>query len=151
MTDIVTSEKRSQMMAAIASKDTRPEIQVRRALFASGYRYRLHRKDLPGTPDIVLPGKRIAIFVNGCFWHGHTGCSLGKVPSTRTDFWKKKFESNRERDKAATEALIAVGWRVLVIWECFTRSCKTQDALMQPLMEWLQSSSPVGELRSGRP
>lgn len=138
------------MMAGIRGKDTKPEIQVRKVLFASGYRYRLHRRDLPGTPDIVLPGRQIAIFVNGCFWHGHSGCSLAKVPGTRADFWREKFESNRQRDKLATEALRVAGWRVLVVWECFIRSCKTEDALMQPLNHWIESSSPLGELQSAR-
>lgn len=136
------------MMAGIRGKDTKPEMRVRVALFARGYRYRLHRRDLPGTPDIVLPGRRVAIFVNGCFWHGHPECSLAKVPGTRTTFWKEKFQSNRQRDKAATEALRASGWRVLVVWECFIRSSKTEDALMQPLSRWLEGSSPLGELRS---
>lgn len=135
-------------MAGIRGKDTKPEMRVRKALFAGGYRYRLHRKDLPGTPDIVLPGRRVAIFVNGCFWHGHSGCSLAKVPGTRTEFWKEKFESNRQRDRVAAEALRVAGWRVLVVWECFTRRCKTEDALMQPLTLWIESSSPLGELRS---
>lgn len=135
-------------MAGIRGKDTKPEMRVRKALFAGGYRYRLHRKDLPGTPDIVLPGRRVAIFVNGCFWHGHSGCSLAKVPGTRTEFWKEKFESNSRRDKVAAEALREAGWRVLVVWECFTRRCKTEDALMQPLTHWIESSSPLGELRS---
>lgn len=148
MTDIVPTEKRSEMMAGIRGKDTKPEMRVRKALFAGGYRYRLHRKDLPGTPDIVLPGRRVAIFVNGCFWHGHSGCSLAKVPGTRTEFWKEKFESNSRRDKVAAEALREAGWRVLVVWECFTRRCKTEDALMQPLTHWIESSSPLGELRS---
>ena len=135
-------------MAGIRGKDTKPEMRVRKALFAGGYRYRLHRKDLPGTPDIVLPGRRVAIFVNGCFWHGHSGCSLAKVPGTRTEFWREKFESNRQRDRVAAEALRVAGWRVLVVWECFTRRCKTEDALMQPLTYWIESSSPLGELRS---
>jgi len=148
VTDIVSTEKRSEMMSGIRGKDTRPEMRVRKALFAGGYRYRLHRTNLPGTPDIVLPGRRVAIFVNGCFWHGHSGCSLAKVPGTRTEFWKEKFESNRQRDKVAVEALRVAGWRVLVVWECFTRSCKTEEALMQPLAQWIESSSPIGELRS---
>lgn len=135
-------------MAGIRGKDTKPEMRVRKALFAGGYRYRLHRKDLPGTPDIVLPGRRVAIFVNGCFWHGHSGCSLAKVPRTRTEFWREKFESNRQRDRVAADALRVAGWRVLVVWECFTRRCKTEDALMQPLTHWIESSSPLGELRS---
>lgn len=99
MSDVVSPEVRSRMMAGIKGKNTRPELQIRRLLFAAGYRFRLHRRDLPGTPDIVMPGKRIAIFVHGCFWHGHQGCKLAKIPSTRTDFWTTKIQANSLRDR----------------------------------------------------
>lgn len=146
MTDIVPAGKRSEMMAAIRGKDTKPEMRIRKTLFACGYRYRLHRRDLPGTPDIVLPARRVAIFVHGCFWHGHAGCRLAPAPTTRPEFWQKKFATNRLRDKAATEALKTAGWRVLVVWDCFVRSCKTSDALMGPLTSWIESSSQTSEL-----
>lgn len=136
------------MMAGIRGKDTNPEMRVRRALFDGGYRYRLHRRDLLGTPDIVLPGWQFAIFVNGCFWRVDSECSQAKVPSIRTEFWKEKFESNRQQDKVATEELLVAGWRVLVVWDCFTRGCKTEDALMEPLTQWIEGSTPIGELQS---
>ena len=148
MTDIVSPRKRSEMMAGIRGKDAKPEMRVRKALFADGHRYRLHRKDLPGTPDIVLPGRMVAIFVNGCFWHGHLDCNLAKVPSTRRDFWQGKLEHNRQRDKAATEAITTLGWRVLVVWECFIRSCKEQRELSRALSSWLEDSTRQDDLRS---
>jgi DNA mismatch endonuclease (patch repair protein) len=146
MTDIVPVDKRSEMISAIRGKDTKPEIRVRKALFARGYRYRLHRRDLPGTPDIVFPTRRVAIFVHGCFWHGHAGCRLAPAPTTRPEFWQKKIATNRQRDMAATEALNAAGWRVLVVWDCFIRSCKTTDALMEPLTSCVESASQASEL-----
>lgn len=150
LTDIVSPKKRSEMMAGIRGKNTKPEMRVRKALFAVGYRYRLHRKDLPGTPDIVLPGRMVAIFVNGCFWHGHNDCSLAKIPRTRRDFWQEKLEHNRQRDKAATEALTTLGWRVLVIWECFIRSCKEQHELERALSSWLEDPTRQDDLRSSK-
>jgi DNA mismatch endonuclease (patch repair protein) len=135
-------------MSGIRAKDTKPEMRVRKALFSRGYRYRLHRRDLPGTPDIVLAGRRVAIFVHGCFWHGHVGCNLAKVPSTRADFWKRKFELNQQRDEAATSALLAAGWRVLVVWECFVRAAKTEQVLETALSSWLESASSTGTLQS---
>ena len=109
-------------MAKVRSKDTGPEMTVRRAVHARGYRFRLHRKDLPGTPDIVLPRHRMAVFVHGCFWHGCTRCDRGRrLPKTRTDFWQAKLTGNRERDLRNIVALEALGWRVVVVWECDTR------------------------------
>lgn len=148
MADIVPEKKRSEMMAGIRGKDTKPELRVRRLLFASGYRYRLHRKDLPGTPDIVLPGRRVAIFVHGCFWHWHQACALAKIPSTRPDFWEKKLTGNRARDALAIQSLRATGWRVLVIWECFIRGCKSDDDLKMQMARWIEGNTGLGELRS---
>lgn len=148
VTDIVSPEKRSEMMSGIRAKDTKPEMRVRKALFSRGYRYRLHRRDLPGTPDIVLAGRRVAIFVHGCFWHGHAGCSLAKVPSTRADFWKRKFELNQQRDDAAIGALLEAGWRVLVVWECFVRATKTEEKLATALSSWLESANSTDTLQS---
>jgi len=148
LTDIVSSRKRSEMMAGIRGRDTKPEMRVRKALFADGYRYRLHRRDLAGTPDIVLPGRKVAIFVNGCFWHGHSNCSLAKVPTTRADFWQAKLEHNRQRDKAAAATLKTLGWRVLVIWECFIRSRKEQRELALALSSWLEDPMRQDELSS---
>lgn len=115
--DTRTEEQRQRIMAAVKSRDTGPEIAVRRLLFAAGYRYRLHVAALPGRPDIVLPKHRVVIFVHGCFWHGHR-CRKGRLPKTRLDFWQAKIDRNRERDRAALIALRRAGWRVLVVWQC---------------------------------
>ena len=105
-------------MSGIRGKDTKPEIVVRRLLHRLGYRFRLHCKDLPGRPDIVLPKWRTVIFVNGCYWHGHKDCHLFRLPKTRTEFWSKKIEGNQARDQRNYIVLEAAGWKVLVIWEC---------------------------------
>jgi DNA mismatch endonuclease (patch repair protein) len=114
---------RSRQMALIRSADTKPEMKVRRALHAMGYRYRLHRRDLPGTPDLVFPGRKTVVFVHGCFWHRHPDpdCRLARLPKSRRDFWIPKLTRNAERDAEAIAALEAAGWRVMVIWECQTR------------------------------
>ncbi|NJL72977.1 MAG: DNA mismatch endonuclease Vsr [Candidatus Competibacteraceae bacterium] len=105
-------------MARVGPIDTRPEMVVRRTLHAAGLRFRLHRRDLPGTPDIVLPSRRIVIFVHGCFWHQHEGCRKATIPKTRTEFWSRKFSENVRRDARNREALISAGWSVYVLWEC---------------------------------
>lgn len=120
MTDTVSPEKRSAMMARIGSKDTQPELRVRRMAHALGYRFRLHRRDLPGTPDLVFPKFRIALFVHGCYWHRHEGCPKAYTPKSRVDFWQEKFAANVERDARTTEKLRAMGWTPVVIWECET-------------------------------
>ncbi len=117
MADTITAERRSANMALIRGKDTRPELFVRRALHALGYRFRLHGANLPGRPDLVLAGRRTVIFVHGCFWHRHT-CGKAYVPKTRTLFWQTKFRRNTERDEAAQAELRRAGWRVIVVWEC---------------------------------
>jgi DNA mismatch endonuclease (patch repair protein) len=113
--------KRSAQMAAIRSVNTRPELIVRKALHARGFRFRLHRRDLPGKPDIVLPKFRTAIFVHGCFWHQHPGCKLASWPKSRPEYWVPKLGRNVERDTVAAGALEVLGWRSIVIWECDTR------------------------------
>ena len=118
MTDVHNKETRSYNMSRIRSKDTKPEMMVRRFLFANGFRYRLHDPKLPGKPDIVLPKYKTVIFVNGCFWHGHKGCSYFVLPKTRTEWWLQKIKGTMARDKAAEVALNVMGWRVIVIWEC---------------------------------
>ncbi|PSJ22143.1 very short patch repair endonuclease [Halomonas sp. ND22Bw] len=118
MTDVVDSETRSRMMSAIRGKNTSPELAVRRYLHARGFRFRLHRRDLPGNPDLVLPKYRLVIFVHGCFWHRHEGCFYATSPATRKDFWRRKLDGNVERDRRQQAELIETGWRVLVIWEC---------------------------------
>ena len=118
MTDVFTPEKRSAVMRRVKGRDTGPEMTVRRLLTALGARYRLHRKDLPGNPDIVMPGRRLALFVHGCFWHGHD-CGRGaRVPKQNRDYWLGKVGRNRARDEASQAALTATGWRVEVVWEC---------------------------------
>lgn len=118
MADVLTPAQRRHNMSRIRGKDTKPELIVRRMLFAMGYRYRLHVRSLPGTPDIVFPGRSKAIFVHGCFWHGHPGCRYAAKPTTRAEFWQEKIEAARRRDAAAQEALTRRGWAVLVVWEC---------------------------------
>lgn len=119
--DIYSVRQRSRLMAKIRSRDTRPELAVRRRLHARGFRFRLHRKDLPGSPDVVLPRFRTAIFVHGCFWHQHPGCRRAALPSTRTRWWRQKLQRNVERDRRAVSCLRAAGWRVHVLWECEIR------------------------------
>ena len=114
-------ETRSRIMRAVKGEDTTPELAVRRLIFAMGYRFRLHRKDLPGKPDLVFPGKQKVIFVNGCFWHGH-GCARGaRLPKTNADYWRSKIARNRFRDAANTEDLKSQSWRVATVWECELR------------------------------
>jgi DNA mismatch endonuclease (patch repair protein) len=131
MTDVHTQQQRSRNMAAIRGKDTKPELRVRAALHALGYRFRLHRKDLPGKPDIVLPKHHTAIFVHGCFWHSHD-CRWGKViPKTRAEFWSGKRGGTMERDGRKARALEELGWRVLTVWECETRNTETLSQLLR--------------------
>lgn len=119
--DVLTAEQRQRCMAAIRSKDTKPEVKVRRLIHAMGYRFRLHQRDLPGSPDIVLPRHHKAIFVHGCFWHMHR-CRYGRVrPVTNKEFWEKKRQGNVDRDRRNVRALRRMGWKVLVVWECWTR------------------------------
>ncbi len=121
MVDVLTSRQRSYCMSRIRGKDTAPETVVRRAAFALGYRFRLHSRDLPGTPDLVFPSRRRVIFVHGCFWHGHR-CRYGRhLPKTNTDFWAAKRSANNRRDRRAKRALWAEGWKVLTIWGCQLR------------------------------
>ena len=145
MIDVVSEKTRSLMMSGIKGKNTKPEILVRKALFAEGYRFRLHRKDLPGSPDVVLPGRNLAIFVNGCFWHYHAGCSLAKLPATRSEFWRAKLERNRIRDLEAIGALEKHGWRVLVVWECFIRQHHNYLELGSALTKWIKSGQVFEE------
>jgi DNA mismatch endonuclease (patch repair protein) len=118
MADIHSKETRSYNMSRIRSKDTKPEMQVRRFLHKSGFRFRLHVKDLPGKPDIVLPKYKTVIFVHGCFWHGHDGCGKAALPTTRTDWWKEKINRNIQNDINAEATLKAKNWRIIVIWQC---------------------------------
>ena len=124
--DIMTPEQRHRVMVANKSKDTKPEVAVRRLLHALGYRFRIHRKDLPGKPDIVLPKHRTVIFVHGCFWHHHEGCKAASTPASNIDFWQTKFRRNRERDAQVKAQLESMGWKVIVIWECEVKTIVAQ-------------------------
>ena len=119
--DTITKAQRSRVMALVRSKDTRPELAVRRLLTSAGYRYRLHRVDLPGCPDIVLSGRRKIVFVHGCFWHQHAGCPQCRTPKSRVHFWRQKLGANRRRDARNRRDLRRLGWRVGVVWECELR------------------------------
>nr|WP_276325698.1 DNA mismatch endonuclease Vsr [Mesorhizobium ciceri] len=118
----LSSSSRSLMMSKVRSRDTVPEIRVRKLAHELGFRFRVHRRDLPGTPDLVFPRYKIAIFVHGCFWHRHPGCDRTSTPSTNIDFWLAKFERNQLRDAQAITSLESMGWQVHVIWECDTRT-----------------------------
>jgi DNA mismatch endonuclease (patch repair protein) len=126
------------MMSGIQGKNTKPEISIRQALHARGYRYRLHVKKLPGKPDLVLPKYNAVVFVHGCFWHGHS-CRYFKIPKTRTDFWVEKIGKNQARDKFQEAALLRLGWRVLVVWECAVRSMDREKSpvLIDLIAGWL--------------
>lgn len=124
MTDRLSPEKRSALMSRVRQRDTKPELMVRKLLHARGWRYRLHDRKLPGSPDLVFPRLRKALFVHGCFWHGHD-CKLGKLPSSRTEFWTAKIEANRERDSRVLAGLKSRGWDALVIWQCETKNTET--------------------------
>lgn len=117
MADVVTPEKRSAMMSGIRSKNTKPEMAVRKQVFAAGFRYRLHARNLQGKPDLVFARYNMVVFVHGCFWHGHE-CQNGRLPKTNRDFWKKKITKNIENDLRATKTLRSDGWKVVTIWEC---------------------------------
>ena len=132
--DRISKERRSWNMSRIKSRDTSLEMRVRRAVFARGYRYRV-RSTLPGKPDMVFPGRRIAVFINGCFWHMH-GCSLSKIPRTNSEFWKNKLSRNRERDEEVRKKLEGAGWKVIVLWECQINSGTDQG--IEPLLKALE-------------
>lgn len=119
--DIFTVERRSALMARVQGKNTKPEIAVRRIAYGLGYRYRLHRRSLPGTPDLTFSQLKKIIFVHGCFWHQHRGCRYAYEPKSNTAFWEEKFSANRKRDTNVLRELRGLGWKVLVVWECETK------------------------------
>lgn len=135
-------------MAGIRGVNTKPELLIRRGLHALGFRFRLHGRKLPGKPDLVLPRYRAAVFVHGCFWHGHD-CPLFKWPKTRHEFWRSKIEGNRARDSGAEAALKSSGWRVLTIWECSLRGASRlePEQVIEYAASWLRSDEPEGEIR----
>lgn len=134
--DVVDEATRSKMMGNIKAKNTQPEIIVRKYLHANGYRFRLHRKDLPGNPDIVLPKLKTCIFVHGCFWHRHTNCKFSTIPKSRTEFWQDKFSKTVERDLRHISQLQSEGWSVLIIWEC---ELKLGNSVLQSMVQKLKS------------
>ena len=133
-------------MAGIKGRNTKPEIKLRQILHREGFRFRLHCRDMPGRPDIVLKKYRTAIFVHGCFWHRHHGCRYASTPSTRADFWQAKFEANVARDSAVREVLLAAGWRVATIWECALRKPEQVSLATQRLSVWLVPETDTLEL-----
>lgn len=128
-------------MAAIKDKDTKPEILVRKFLFSKGLRYRLNNRKLPGSPDIVLKKYKTVIFVDGCFWHGHEGCKYFRLPKSNTSFWETKITRNIERDKETTQALTALGWKVIRIWECELRNKSNREAALNKLLNDITCST----------
>lgn len=118
--DRLSPERRSWLMSRIKGSNTKPEIAVRSLLHRMGYRFRLHRRDLPGTPDVVLPGRTAVVFVHGCFWHGHA-CKRAKMPKTREDYWAQKIDANKRRDARKRRQLKELGWKVVIVWECETK------------------------------
>ncbi len=132
--DTRSPEQRRRIMQAVGSKDTGPEMTVRRLLHSMGYRYRLHRKELPGRPDIVFPGRKKAVLVHGCFWHWH-GCPKGQLPKSRQDYWEPKLRRNRERDQEKRGELEALGWKTLTVWQCEIRDV---DSLAERLSNFMQ-------------
>lgn len=132
--DIVSSSVRSRMMSGIRGNNTRPEMIVRKYLHAAGLRYRLHQKQLPGTPDIVLRRFNVAILVNGCFWHRHVGCKYATTPVSNESFWQKKFLANVQRDQKNISLLIEQGWRVILVWECALRG-ESRKTVLESLIE----------------
>lgn len=137
MTDSLTAAERSERMALIHGRDTKPEMKVRRLVHGMGFRYRLHRRDLPGVPDLVFPSRRKVIFVHGCFWHQHARCTQYRQPKTKLDFWEPKLRENKLRDARHRKALTRLGWESLVVWEC---QLKRLDRLAARLQRFLEGS-----------
>ena len=142
-TDVYPPAKRSAVMAAVKGRDTKPELIVRKLLWRLGARYRLHRRDLPGSPDIVMPGRKLVVFVHGCFWHGHDCARGARVPKTNRDYWTAKVERNRARDVEARAKLEAAGWRVEVVWECALKDAAELEARMREVLGSSPSPSPL--------
>lgn len=151
MADVVDKDTRSRMMSGIRGKDTKPELAIRKALHARGFRFRLHAKGLPGKPDLIFQKYKAVIFVHGCFWHGHN-CKYFKVPQTRTNFWLEKIGQTRFRDERQELALRALGWRVMTVWECEIRAAKRQngETLIDLIARWLVNDACIQEENSHR-
>lgn len=147
LVDIVDAVTRSRMMSGIKGKNTSPELIIRKALHARGFRFRIHTAHLPGKPDLILPKYKAAIFVHGCFWHGHN-CRYFKTPKTRTEFWMSKIKKNKARDEIQIAKLNEDGWRTLIIWECAIRKMKSENSktLIDMVAAWLSQNSTFHEL-----
>ncbi len=139
MADTRTKKQRSMIMRSVRTKSTGPELEIRRLLFSKGYRYRLHPKHLPGKPDIVFPSRKKAIFVHGCFWHGHD-CDKGRAPKSRLKYWLPKLRGNEERDMLKTRSLVELGWTVLTVWQC---ELKNSEQVLNKLESFLRTSATV--------
>jgi len=131
MADRLTAERRSWNMSRIRSKNTGPERIVRSLLHRMGYRFRMHRKDLPGSPDLVLPRYKVVVFIHGCFWHRHRGCKFAYTPKSRITFWQTKFKANLDRDKKNRHALKKMGWKIITVWECITKDLAKLQAFLK--------------------
>ncbi len=140
--DIYSANKRSEIMAGISGKDTKPEITVRKFLFSKGFRYRVNDKRYPGRPDIVLPKYKTAVFVHGCFWHGHKGCKASRLPETRKEFWKKKISNNIKRDDKNIKKLKDMGWKVIIVWQCRIKNKNSQQRRLELLLKEIQKRGP---------
>jgi DNA mismatch endonuclease, patch repair protein len=139
LTDYLSAAERSRHMARIRGRDTAPEKHLRRLIHRAGFRFRLHARTLPGSPDLVLPRYKAAIFVHGCFWHRHKGCTSAYEPKSRIDFWMRKFQENVARDKRQTRALKKAGWRIAIVWECGLRRPEARSTTVSALTSWLRS------------
>ena len=144
--DVVDAATRSRMMAGIRSKNTKPEMTVRRYLHGRGFRYRLHTPGLPGSPDVALPKHRVAIFVHGCFWHRHTGCRYATTPASNSEKWETKFRANIDRDVRTSAALQARGWRIIVVWECELK--RNAPERLERLVEEITSTADFIDLQN---
>ena len=147
MQDVLTPSQRHHCMSSIRGKNTKPEILVRKSLHARGFRFRLHNKKLPGSPDIVLPKYGVAIMVNGCFWHGHKGCRYATKPKTNIEFWEAKIARNRHRDEVTTAHLEALGWTVITVWECELRNSSQLDDRFNALAEEIRYAGEVKRIK----
>lgn len=144
MTDTLTAEQRSRNMAAIKGKDTKPEMMVRRYLHALGFRYGLHNRKLPGSPDLVFRAFKTVVFIHGCFWHGHRNCRYATMPKSNTEFWTLKIDRNKERDRESEERLKAKGWNVITIWECDLRDRNRRQETLEALAARLRALKEPG-------
>ena len=150
MADKLTSSQRSHCMSRIRGKNTKPEILVRKGLHARGFRFRLHNKKLPGSPDIVLPKYGVAIMVNGCFWHGHKGCRYATKPKSNVEFWETKIARNRHRDEVINAHLEALGWHVITVWECELRGKLIVASRLDALAEEIRHAGELKRIKEGQ-